>query len=165
MKKQYRFYRKIIQFWLAPKEPFTHISLQVYSQKLSRIWCILQILHGFRADVDSTEMLQAPMENWKKKEEIRDITVSQTNWLTVAYNQRALKESHSTLTIPSRYFSVSHTELSCLGPPCSPTNLPLARLPRSTTGKALGMKYWATSLDPHHLMKPNCLLPPNGAPF
>lgn len=155
MKKQYRFYRKIIQFWLLPKEPFTHVSLQVYSQKLSLIWCILQILHGFRADVDSIEILQAPMENWKKKKEkkIWDITVLQTNQPTIAYNQRALKEPHSTLTSPSRYFSVGHAELSCLGPPCSPTNLSLARLPGATTGKAVGMKYWATSLDLlHHLM-------------
>lgn len=155
MKKQYRFYRKIIQFWLLPKEPFTHVSLQVYSQKLSLIWCILQILHGFRADVDSIEILQAPMENWKKKKEkkIWDITVLQTNQPTIAYNQRALKEPHSTLTSPSRYFSVGHTELSCLGPPCSPTNLSLARLPGATTGKAVGMKYWATSLDLlHHLL-------------
>lgn len=153
MKKQYRFYRKIIQFWLLPKEPFTHVSLQVYSQKLSLIWCILQILHGFWADVDSTAKIQPPTEYWtKKKKEIWDITVLQTNQPTIAYNQRALKESHSTLTIPSRYFSVGHTGLSCLGPPCSPTNLSLSRLFGATTGKAVGMKYWATSLDLlHHL--------------
>lgn len=149
MKKQYRFYRKIIQFWLLPKEPFTHVSLQVYSQKLSLIWCILQILHGFWADVDSTAKIQPPTEYWtKKKKEIWDITVLQTNRPTIAYNQRALKESHSTLTIPSRYFSVGHTELSCFGPPCSPTNLwpgflgqPQARL----WGWSTGLLLWTSS--------------------
>lgn len=162
MKKQYRFYRKIIQFWLLPKEPFTHVSLQVYSQKLSLIWCILQILHGFWADVDSTAKIQPPTEYWtKKKKEIWDITVLQTNRPTIAYNQRALKESHSTLTIPSRYFSVGHTELSCFGPPCSPTNLwpgflgqPQARL----WGWSTGLLLWTSSTTSWASIT-------NGAPF
>lgn len=34
-----------------PKEPYMHIPPQVYSQKFLHVWCILQILHSFQADV------------------------------------------------------------------------------------------------------------------